>query len=49
LGMGLPISRSIIEAHHGSFSITPRLDGRTGTTARFVLPLDPGKLSREEQ
>jgi two-component system sensor kinase FixL len=49
LGMGLPISRSIIEAHHGSFSISPRLDGRTGTTARFALPLDPGKLSREGQ
>ena len=49
LGMGLAISRSIIEAHRGRFSIAPRVDGRTGTTARFALPLDPGKLSQEGQ
>lgn len=48
LGMGLAISRSIIEAHGGRFSITARLDGRTGTTARFSLPLDRGKVSRED-
>jgi C4-dicarboxylate-specific signal transduction histidine kinase len=45
LGMGLPISRSIIEAHHGRFSITLRADGHAGTTARFALPLHAGKLS----
>jgi len=39
LGMGIPISRSIIEAHHGRLSMAPRADGLSGTTVRLVLPL----------
>jgi C4-dicarboxylate-specific signal transduction histidine kinase len=39
LGTGLAISRSIIEAHHGQFSLKV-LAGRTGTTVRLELPLD---------
>ncbi len=37
LGMGLAISRSIIEAHHGQLSCQER--GPQGTTFRFELPL----------
>ena len=39
LGMGLAISRSIVEVHHGHLSLQPSGDGRRGTSARFVLPL----------
>jgi PAS domain S-box-containing protein len=38
LGMGLSISRSIIEAHHGQVSATRNDDG--GSTFSFSLPLD---------
>jgi two-component system, chemotaxis family, CheB/CheR fusion protein len=38
LGMGLAISRSIIEAHHGQLSLNV-LAGRTGATVRVELPL----------
>jgi signal transduction histidine kinase len=38
LGMGLSISRSIIEAHHGQVCATRNDDG--GTTFSFSLPLD---------
>lgn len=37
LGLGLSISRSIIESHHGKFSVAPNL-GR-GLTFRFTLPI----------
>jgi PAS domain S-box-containing protein len=37
LGMGLSISRSIIEAHDGSLIMSS--DGRTGTTVHITLPL----------
>jgi signal transduction histidine kinase len=40
LGMGLCISRSIIEAHGGRLWATPNEDGR-GATFRFTLPLAP--------
>ena len=40
LGMGLAISRSIIEAHHAKLSVEVRT-GRTGATVRVKLPLDP--------
>jgi PAS domain S-box-containing protein len=40
LGMGLTISRSIIEAHGGRLWATPN-DG-SGTTFRFMLPLPKG-------
>jgi two-component system, LuxR family, sensor kinase FixL len=36
LGLGLPICRSIVEAHGGSISITN--NPKRGTTARFSLP-----------
>jgi len=36
LGMGLSISRSIIEAHNGSLTMSS--DGKTGTTVRITLP-----------
>jgi len=36
LGMGLSISRSIIEAHSGSLTMSS--DGKTGTTVRITLP-----------
>jgi PAS domain S-box-containing protein len=39
LGMSLPISRSIIETHHGRIWIDPRADDSRGTTVRFALPL----------
>ncbi|HTI51515.1 MAG TPA: ATP-binding protein, partial [Planctomycetaceae bacterium] len=41
LGMGLPISRTIIEAHGGRLWLTPNDD--TGMTARFVLPIVDGR------
>ena len=37
LGMGLPISRSIIEAHHGQFRAENRSEG--GASFRFTLPV----------
>jgi two-component system CheB/CheR fusion protein len=38
LGMGLAICRSIVEAHDGRLSVTPRQRGG-GATVRFTLPL----------
>jgi C4-dicarboxylate-specific signal transduction histidine kinase len=40
MGMGLAISRSIAEMHHGRLSVAPRAMG-DGTTVRLALPLDP--------
>jgi len=39
LGMGLAISRSIIEAHDGRMEIVPGRGHRGGATLRFTLPL----------
>jgi len=39
LGMGLAISRSIIEAHRGKVWLKPRADGARGTSVRFTIPL----------
>ena len=39
LGMGLAISRSIIEAHHGQLTLESRAR-RTGATVRVQLPLE---------
>ncbi len=39
LGMGLAISRSIIEAHHGCLFVEPRTTG-PGATVRMELPLN---------
>jgi PAS domain S-box-containing protein len=42
LGMGLPISRTIVEAHGGRLWLTPNPD--EGMTARFVLPTTDVKV-----
>ncbi len=39
LGMGLAISRSILEAHRGRIWVTPRAGKAGGTTVHFSLPL----------
>jgi len=41
LGMGLAISRSVLEAHGGRIWVKRRADGSRGTTVRFSLPLQP--------
>ncbi|HUL71852.1 MAG TPA: MASE1 domain-containing protein [Vicinamibacterales bacterium] len=43
MGMGLPIVRSIVEAHGGS--IQGASDPRRGTVFEFVLPIDRGQAS----
>jgi two-component system sensor kinase FixL len=42
LGLGLAISRSIVEAHHGRVWLEPRSDGCQGTAAIVELPTRPG-------
>jgi len=43
LGMGLAITRSVVEAHRGRISVEPAADGGHGTVAPFTLPLcSPG-------
>ena len=37
LGMGLPISKSIIETHHGQLQFDS--NGQSGTTFRILLPI----------
>ena len=49
LGMGLAISRSIIEAHRGRIWVERRADGGRGTTVRFTLPLQPPKAARKRR
>jgi signal transduction histidine kinase len=39
MGMGLAISRAIVEAHNGRLTIDPRAPGQ-GTTVRVALPLE---------
>jgi two-component system sensor kinase FixL len=45
LGMGLAISRRIIEAHGGAFRVLPNPDGR-GSAFSFSLPLVPQRAAR---
>lgn len=49
LGMGLAISRSILEAHRGRVWVKRRADGARGTTIRFTLPLQPPKTARKKR
>lgn len=42
-GLGLYISRRLVEAHGGRLWLESRRDGRRGTCARFTLPLAPGR------
>jgi two-component system sensor kinase FixL len=44
MGMGLPISRTIIEAHHGRLWAENRLDG--GASFRFTLPITEGSTTK---
>jgi signal transduction histidine kinase len=49
LGMGLAISRSILEAHRGRIWVKHRADAGPGTTVRFTLPLQPSKAARKKR
>jgi signal transduction histidine kinase len=50
LGMGLAISRSIIEAHHGRIWIDSQAGAAHGTTVRFALPMQrPSKAARKKR
>jgi two-component system CheB/CheR fusion protein len=46
MGMGLAISRSIVEMHDGRLSVTPRPSG-IGTTVRLALPLESASRTGE--
>ena len=48
-GLGLFISKSIVEAHGGKMWATPNDEGR-GVTFRFTLPVaDPSELHEEAE
>jgi two-component system CheB/CheR fusion protein len=49
LGMGLAISRSILEAHEGHIWVKHRADGGPGTTAGFTLPLRPSRAAAKRR
>jgi len=38
LGLGLALSRSIVEAHDGGLDVAAGAGGRNGSTLRFTLP-----------
>jgi chemotaxis methyl-accepting protein methylase/nitrogen fixation/metabolism regulation signal transduction histidine kinase len=49
MGMGLAISRSILEAHQGRIWLERPADGTPGTTIRFALPLHTPKSGRRRR
>jgi PAS domain S-box-containing protein len=49
MGLGLSISRSIVEAHGGTIRIEPLPDGSEGTNLRFTLPLDVSVSARRRR
>lgn len=49
LGMGLALSRSILEAHHGRIWIEQPQDGRPGLVVRIALPLRTPKPRGENR
>lgn len=48
LGMGLALSRSILEAHRGRIWMEAPSDGGPGTVVRFSIPLKPSKRRRKD-
>jgi nitrogen fixation/metabolism regulation signal transduction histidine kinase len=44
LGLGLTVTRKIIETHHGKLEIVPSKTGRSGII-RISLPLKPAEAS----
>jgi len=47
LGLGLALSRSIVEAHDGGLDVATAAGGRKGSTLRFTLPVAvSGRTSR---
>ena len=44
LGLGLTVSRKIIETHHGKLEIVPPQSGQSGVV-RVSLPIDSGGVS----
>jgi two-component system, chemotaxis family, CheB/CheR fusion protein len=49
LGMGLAISRSILEAHRGRIWVVPSSQRRSGTTVCFTLPLRAARPPRKKK
>lgn len=47
LGMGLALSRSILEAHQGSIGMEAPTDGQPGVVVRFAIPLRRHKRQRQ--
>jgi len=45
LGLGLTVSRKIIETHHGKLEIVPPRAGQHGAV-RVLLPIEPGAVTR---